>query len=78
MFQRIVTFPVDFHLNFPMDFQRHFPMDVQLLRDLVCNILPRQKNSGLDDLGHIVDTHLSIGVVARVQVEVDLREAAPP
>ena len=30
MFQRIVTFPVDFHWNFPMDVQWHFPMKVHL------------------------------------------------
>ena len=27
IFQRIDTFPVDFHWNFPMDVQWHFPME---------------------------------------------------
>ena len=36
-FQRIVTFPVDFHWKFPRDFQWHFPMEFQFY-DVWCVI----------------------------------------
>ena len=28
IFQRVVTYPVDFHWKFPVDFKWHSPMDV--------------------------------------------------
>ena len=43
MFQRIVTFPVDFHWNCPMDCQRHFPLTFHVC-DFWCVMLPRVTN----------------------------------